>query len=316
MTKYAAALFLAVSLLVSCARSDVVVITPLNSYTVSDITYRADALIREHGMFPQHVRASARAWENVINEVIREIVFDDLSRIHADEINSLEEPVPTESEIRLRYETLLASQQQFFTQRRDIVSAAINYPRDTILYFPSGLKWVRLFTVPFEPEVRGRAAIFLHENRITDYERVVDGAAAEMEPQLAALRQRLQVGVSFDALAEEHGGVTELLVFNQDTRLLSAKFRALNTFTSPGDIVEYNTFQGRVFMLFVREPEHVVVPFEEAREELSASLAAAQRAAQHEELMERLLDNAISNRTIRVLQDGLDMANDNRISSN
>jgi hypothetical protein len=316
MSKYTATLLFTVLLFASCRESDVVVITPLNTYTASYLNYRADALIRQQGMLPQQIRANERAWRNVVNEVIQEIIFADLRQIYAERISSIEKLEPCESEVRLKYETLLASQKNFFSERPDIVSAAINYPRDTILYFPAGLRWVRYFTVPFEPEIRGRAAIFLHERRIADYERLVENATADMEPRLNELRQKLQSGVSFDIVAEEYGGVTEVLLYNRNTRLFPAQFRALNALNNPGDIIEYNIFRGRVFMLFVREPVHIVVPFEEVRETLTSSLAASQVIMQHNQLMQELHEASIANRSVRVRPEGVNMVLYNRAGGN
>jgi len=298
MIKYAAPLFLIVSLLTGCNKNGALVITPLNTYTKEDIINQAEAYCIKYGMLPSEVRSDEGIWQRLIDDVIREYVYADLSRIHAEEINGAGVPVLSEDEIRSKYQTLLASQKLYFTEKKEIVSAAIKYPRDTILYYPLGLKYVKLFIVPFESETRGRAAILLNENKMNDYEKLMENAEADMAPLIRELRQKLQRGESFDAVAEEYGGVTEDLLYEEDSELFPAQFNALRTLKKIGDIAEYNIYQGHVFMLFSGEPEHIEVPYEEVRETLASSIIASRQIIQHDRLMKKLYDEAIADGSV------------------
>ena len=302
MIKYAALLLLAAGLLTCSANNNdnVVVTTPLNTYTREDIISKAEAYIIRFGMFPQEVREDTEIWKQLIDDVIREFVYEDLRLINRDIINNSGEPELSEADIRERYEMLLLSQQQFFQQNSEIVSAAIKHPRDTIIYHPEGLKYVKFFTVPFEPEIRGRAAILLSENKMDEYERLVDDAARDMLPLIQELRQRLQNGFGFDELSQEFGGYTEDLLYDQDTGIFPAKLNALRTLTRPGDIARYNTYQGHVFMLLIREPEFTVIPYEQVRAELASSILENRIMIQHDRLLRELYDKAIIDGSVKI----------------
>ena len=301
MAKFAAVLLLSVSLFVSCDNNNAVVITPLASYTIEDITGRAEDYCRQYGMIPAEVSADTAVWERLVNEVVRELVNADLCVIHAEELAGLEEPVVSEEDIRSKYDTLLASQKQYFAGKKEIVSAAIKYPRDTIVYYPEGLEWVKYFVVPFESETRGRAAILLSEGRTGDYERLMEEAEAGLSPVTGRLRRQLQGGADFETTAGEYGGVTEDLLYMEDYELFPAQRQALRNLKKPGDIAEYNIYQGHVFMLCDSVPAHVEVPYGEVREEIRETIVNARKIIQKDRLLKKLYEEAIKNRTVKVL---------------
>jgi hypothetical protein len=207
----------------------------------------------------------------------------------------------SEEEIRSKYDTLLFSEKQYFAEKKEVVTGAILYPRDVIVYYPAGLKWIKLFTVPFEAGTRGQAAIFLSEKKLGDYESLVAAAETEIAPEIQKLRQRLKGGTDFDELISEYGGSQdETLLYDEDTGLFSAQLIALETLKNPGDIAEYNIYQGHVFMLFVRTPDYVEVPYEAARDEIEASLRKNKAIIAHDRLMKRLYSQAIENGSVKV----------------
>ena len=300
-----AALFFTVSLLAGCNKNDALVVTPLNTYSKADIIKRAEAYCIKYGMLPSEVRADENAWQRLVDDVIREYVYADLKQIHSEEINSAGEPELSEDEIRSKYETLLYSQKQYFTDKKEIVSAAIKNPRDTILYYPPGLKWVKYFIVPFEAEIRGRAAILLSEGKLNDYDRLTETAETDMQPLIRELQHKIQSGVSFETLADQYNGISEDLLYVEDKEIFSSQLRALKTLIKPGDVAEYNIYQGHVFMLFDRVPEYIEVPYEKAREELASSLIKNKKVIQHDKLMKRLYDEAIADRSVKLHTKGI-----------
>ena len=301
MAKFAAVLLLSLSLFTACDNNNAVVTTPLAHYTKEDITGRAEEYCRQYGMIPAEVSADTVVWERLLNEVIRELVNADLCVIHAEEIASLEEPVVSEEDIRSKYETLLVSQKQYFTEKKEIVSAAIKYPRDTIVYYPEGLEWVKYFVLPFESETRGRAAILLSEGKTGDYEKLMEEAEAGLSPVISELRRQLQGGADFDLVAGEYGGATEDLLYMEDFELFPAQKQALRSLKKPGDISEYNIYQGHVFMLCDSVPAHVEVPYEEVREEIKETIVNARKIIQKDRLLKKLYEEAIADRTVKVL---------------
>jgi hypothetical protein len=301
MVRCIAALLLVLPLLAGCAKSGAVVVTPLNSYTKEDILTKADAYCREYGMLPAEVKEDKEIWARLIDEVVREYVYADIQTLNADEINDEAEPEVSEAEIRSKYETLLFSEKQYFAEKKEVVTGAILYPRDVIVYYPEGLKWVTLFTVPFEAGTRGQAAIFLSEEKLGDYERLIEAAETEISPEIQNLRQRLKRGTAFAELASEYGGSQdETLLYDEDTGLFPAQLGALKTLKSPGDIAEYNIYQGHVFMLFVRTPDYVEVPYEAARDEIEASIRKNKAILEHDRLMKRLYSEAIASGSVKV----------------
>ncbi|MDR0451962.1 MAG: hypothetical protein LBH15_02865, partial [Treponema sp.] len=231
----AAALFLAFPLLAvfsvfSCAKSGVAVVTPVNSYSKEDILKKAEDYCKKYGMLPAEVKADQEIWNRLIDDVVREFVYADLSLVNAGELGAETEIEVSEEDIRDKYNTLLLSQKKYFADKKEIVSAAITYPRDTILYYPEGLKWVKTFTVPFESEARGRAAILLSEGRYGDYEELVAAAENAMAPLIQELRQKLAGGAGFDDLAAEYGAAGydsgEKLLYDEDGDLFAAQLAA------------------------------------------------------------------------------------------
>jgi hypothetical protein len=251
-------------------------------------------------MLPAEVRGDRETWKRLVDDVIREFVYEDLSLIHAEVINNAGEPELSEEEIRSKYETLLFSQKQYFTEKRDIVSAAIKYPRDTIVYYPPGLRWVKYFTVPFEAEIRGRAAILLSERRMEEYEKHIQAAESAILPLIRELRQKLHDGYNFDLLAAEYNGAIEDLLYTEDREIFPSLRIALNSLQQPGDIAEYNIYQGHVFMLFDRTPEYVEVPYEKIRDELANSIMKNKKIIQHDRLMKKLYEDAIAAGSVKI----------------
>ena len=298
-------LFFTVSLLAGCTKNGAVVITPLNTYSKEDITNRAEAYCRRYGMLPSEVRADENAWQRLVDDVIREYVYADLKQIHSEEINGVKEPEISEAEIRSKYETLLFSQKQYFDEKKEIVTAAIKNPRDTILYYPSGLKWVKYFIVPFEAEIRGRAAILLSEGRTEDYQKHMETAEAAMMPLIRELRQKLQNGFSFDSLAADYSGIIEDLLYDEDNEIFPAQMLALKNLKKTGDIAEYNIYQGHVFMLFDRVPDYIEVPYEEAREEIASSLLKNKTIIENDRLMKKLFEQAVADGRVKIRSKGI-----------
>ena len=304
MAKYTAALLLSALLLAGCDKSGAVVKTPFHSYTKEDIINKAEDYCKQYGMLPSEVRADEGVWQRLVDDVIREYVYADLSVLYAEEIGSTGEPEASEDEIRSKYETLLFSQKQYFSEKKEIVSAAIKYPRDTIVYYPSGLKWVKFFVVPFEPEIRGEAAIFLSEGKIDEYEKWTEAAETDKRTLIREIRQKLQNG-NFDSLAAEYGGATEDLLYAEDNGLFPAQLRALQNLKKPGDITEYNIYQGHVFMLFEREPDYIEVPYEIVRDELAATIIKNKTIIEHDRLMKKLYEEAIAKGLVKVKIKGI-----------
>ncbi|MDR0448492.1 MAG: hypothetical protein LBH07_07470 [Treponema sp.] len=295
----AIALFLIISLFTGCEKNGAVLITPLNKYTKEDIINKAEAYCTKYGMLPAEVRNDENIWQLLINDVIREFAYADLKKIHAEEISNADEPELTEQEIRSKYDELLASQKQYFGDKKEIVSAAIKYPRDTIVYYPVGLKYVKFFTVLFKAEIRGRAAILLSESKLGDYERLVEAAEADLMPLIRQVRHRIG-SAGFDAVSAEYDYVMEDLLYVEDSDLLPAQQDALKTLIQIGDIAEYNTFQGRAFMLFTGVPDHEIVPYEEVREEIASSLLKNKIIFQNDRLMRKLYDEAIAAGSVKI----------------
>lgn len=300
MGKHLATLLLAISLLTGCNRSGAVVTTPLGSYSKEEIIGKAEEYCRNYGMIPAEVHADTELWERLLNEVIRKFIYADLSIIHAKEIDGLEEPVVSEEDIRSKYQTLLVSQKQYFAEKKEIVSAAIKYPRDTIVYYPEGLKYTKLFIVPFDSEIRGKAAILLSEGRSSEYKELMELADADILPQIRRLRQQLQNDGDFEKAAEEYGGVTEDLLYTEDFELFPAQQQALRSLKNPGDIAEYNIYQGHVFILYDRAPSFVEIPYEEVKQEIAKKILAEKKIIQHDRYMEKLYDEAIAGRKVKV----------------
>lgn len=304
----AATLFLAFSFLpvFSCAKSDVAVVTPVNTYSKEDILEKAEDYCKKYGMLPAEVKADQEIWDRLIDDVVREFVYADLSLINAEEINAEAEIEVSEEDIRDKYKTLLFSQKQYFADKKEIVSAAISYPRDVILYYPEGLKWVKTFTVPFASEIRGQAAILLSEGRYADYEELVAAAENDMAPLIQELRQRLEDGAGFDGLASEYGGDTgEKLLYDEDGDLFAAQLAAVKTLKEIGDIAEYNIYQGHVFMIFVRRPDYIEVPYEIARDDLEASIRKARGIIQRDRKMKELYAKAVGNGSVKIKVKGI-----------
>jgi hypothetical protein len=294
----AAALVLAFPLFTGCVKNGAVVVTPLNSYTKDDIIGKAEAYCRKYGMLPEEVRADTEIWRRLVNDVIRECVYADLSLVNNDELKGREEIKVSEEEIRSKYETLLASQKRYFSDKKEIVSAAITHPRDTILYYPKGLKWVRLFIVPFESEIRGKAAILLSEGKTAEYENLILKAEADMAGPLGKLRRRLPG--DFEAAAAEYGGSAESLLYDGDTELFPSQLEATRTLKKPGDIAEYNIYQGHVFMVFDREPEYIEMPYGTVRNELAETIKEAKTILQRDKQMKKLYEDAIAGGSVKV----------------
>lgn len=301
-----AALFLAFSFFTvfSCTQSDIVVATPINTYSKEDILEKAEDYCKKYGMLPAEVKADQEIWDRLIDDVVREFVYADLSLINAEELNGEAEIEVSEEDIRDKYETLLFSQKQYFADKKEIVSAAITYPRDTILYYPEGLKWVKTFTVAFESEVRGQAAILLSEGRYGDYEELVAAAENDVAPLIQELRQKLADGAGFDDLAVEYGAAAydgrEKLLYDKDGDLFAAQLAAVKTLKETGDIAEYNIYQGHVFMVFVRRPDYIEVPYEVARDDLEASIKKARAIIQHDRKMKELYARAVGNGSVKI----------------
>lgn len=305
MTRYTAVLFCTAFFLAGCARSGAVVITPLNSYTRKDILNKAGEYCQKYGMIPAEVRADTELWKRLVDDVIREYIYTDLRLLKAVEINAAGEPEVSEEEIRSKYEHLLFSQKEYFSEKKDSVTAAIRYPRDTILYYPEGLKWVKSFVVPFESEIRGRAAIFLSEGKTEDYEKLVNAAEADMAPLLQNLRLRLRGEAGFDEAAAEFGGGEEALLYDEDHGIFAAQLTALRAMQKAGDIAEYNIYQGHVFMVFLRKPDYIEVPYGEARETLEASIRNAKTVIQQDRQLRRFFDEAIADGSVKIRTGGL-----------
>jgi len=300
MVKYTAALLLTISLLTSCDESGAVIITPLNRYTKEDIISKAEYYCIKYGMLASEIRSDEQAWQHLVDDVVREYVYADLSKIHAEEINNTEVPLLSEDEVHSKYETLLFSQKQYFAEKKEIVSAAIKHPRDIIVYYPKGLKYVKFFTVPYEAEIRGRAAILLSEGKRDEYEKYVERADEQMIPLIRGIRKKLQNSGSFETMAVEYGGVSEDLLYSEDNSLFPAQAQALKTLHKPGDIAEYSIYQGHVFMLLDRLPEHIEVPYEEIKEEIASSLMKNKTILQHDRLMKRLYEEAIAAGSVKI----------------
>ena len=301
---YTTALFLFFLFLLGC-NNGAVVTTPLNKYTKDDIIGKAEYYCNQYGMLPSEVRSDESAWQRLVDDVIREFVYADLGSIYAEEISNAGEPEISESEIRSKYETLLFSQKQYFADKKEIVTAAIKYPRDTIVYYPPGLLYVKFFTAPYNAEIRGRAAILLSEGKMDDYEKHIETAEADMMPLIRELRQKIQNGYNFDALADEYSGITEDLLYVEDSEIFPAQLRALKTLVKPGDFAEFNTYQGHVFMLFDRVPEHVEVPYEIVREEIAFSLLQNKIIIENDRFMKKLYEQALADRSVKIRSKGI-----------
>ncbi|MDR1929736.1 MAG: hypothetical protein LBQ44_03810 [Treponema sp.] len=297
----AAALFSVFSLLAvfACAESGIAVVTPLNTYSEEDILKKAEEYCKEYGMLPAEVKADTEIWKRLVDDVIREYVYADLSLIHAGEIKAEGDPPVSEEEIRSKYENLLFSQKQYFADKKEVVTGAVLYPRDPIVYYPRGLKWVKTFTVPFEAAVRGQAAIFLSEEKLDDYDRLVNAAENDMAPLLNELRQKLKG--NFDEVAAEYGGDdAEELLYDEDFELFFAQLAALKTLKEIGDIAEYNVYQGHAFMILVRRPDYIEVPYEIARGDIEASIKNAKTILQHDKQMKKLYAEAVAKGSVKV----------------
>jgi hypothetical protein len=300
MAKYTAALLLTISLLSGCGKSGVAVITPLNKYTKKDIVSRAEYYCAKYGMLISEVRSDEHAWQGLVDDAIREYVYEDLRTIYAEEINNTGVPTLSEDEIRSKYETLLLSQKQYFAEKKEIVSSAIKHPRDTIVYYPKGLKYVKWFTVPYNAETRGKAAILLSEGKKSEYELLMEKADKEIIPLTREIRKKLQNRESFDILASEYGGVTENLLYSEDNELFPAEMEALRTLEKPGDIAEYSIYQGHVFMILDKLPDYIEVPYKEIREEIASSLLNNKTIIQNDKLMKKLYEEAIAVGTVKI----------------
>lgn len=300
MAKYIAALLLIISLLTGCDKNGAVIITPFHRYTKEDIISKAEYYCNKYGMLTSEVRSDEQAWQRLVDDVIREYVYADLSKIYAEEINNAGVPELNEDEIRSKYETLLFSQKQYFADKKEIVSAAIKHPRDIIVYYPEGLKYVKFFTVPYEAEIRGRAAILLSEGKKDEYEKYVEGADEQIIPLIRGIRKKLRNSGNFDIAAAEYGGVSEDLLYSGDNELFPAQAQALRTLQKPGDIAEYSIYQGHVFMLFDRLPDHIEVPYEEIKEEIASSLMKNKTILQHDRLMKKLYEEAIAAGSVKI----------------
>jgi hypothetical protein len=314
MAKYIAAavtLLLTFSFLTvfSCTESGAAVVTPINTYSKEDILEKAGDYCKKYGMLPAEVKADQEIWDRLIDDVVREFVYADLSLINAEEFDTEAEIEVSEKDIRDKYKTLLLSQKKYFSDKKEIVSAAITYPRDTVLYYPEGLKWVKTFTVPFESEVRGRAAILLSEGKYGDYEELVAAAENSMAPLIQELRQKLAGGAGFDGLAAEYGAAgyddREKLLYDEDGDLFAAQLAAMKTLKETGDIAEYNIYQGHVFMIFVRKPDYIEVPYETARDNIEASIREARTVIQHDRKMKELYAEAVGNGSVKIRTKGI-----------
>ncbi|MDR1576411.1 MAG: hypothetical protein LBS37_10440 [Treponema sp.] len=293
---------LAFSLLtLSCEKNSAVIVTPLNTYSKEDILQKAGDYCKKYGMLPAEVKADKEIWRRLIDDVAREYVYADLSLVHAGEIEAADDPQASEEEIRSKYETLLFSQKKYFTDKKEIVSAAITYPREPVLYYPEGLKWVKSFTLPFEAAVRGQAAILLNEKKQGDYETLIAAAENDMAPLIQEVRQKLRGGIGFDELASEYGaGSAEELLYDKDTGIFPARLAALKTLEKTGDIAEYNIYQGHVFMIFVRKPDYIEMPYEMARDGIEASIKSAKSVLAHDRLMKKLYAESLANGSVKV----------------
>jgi hypothetical protein len=307
----AAALLSALSFLAvfSCTESNIAVVTPVNTYSKEDILGKAEDYCKKYGMLPAEVKADQEIWNRLIDDVVREFVYADLGLINVEVIDTEAEIEISEKDIQDKYKTLLLSQRKYFSDKKEIVSAAITYPRDTILYYPEGLKWVKTFTVPFESEVRGRAAILLSEGKYGDYEELVASAENSMAPLIQELRQKLAGGAGFDDLAAEYSAAgyddKEKLLYDEDSDLFAAQLAAVKTLKETGDIAEYNIYQGHVFMIFVRTPDYIEVPYEVARDGIEASIKEARTVIQRDLKMRKLYAEAVGNGSVKIKTKGI-----------
>jgi hypothetical protein len=294
------ALLLAILLLTGCGKNGVVVITPLNQYTKENIISKAEYYCSKYGMLISELRSDEQAWQRLIDDVIREYVYEDLSKLHAEEINNAGIPELNEKEIRDKYETLLFSQKQYFTEKKEIVSAAIKHPRDTIVYYPPGLKWVKLFTVPYKAEIRGRAAILLNEGKQNEYKNYIEEADGQIITLIQEIKKKLLNGENFDFLASEYGEVSMNLLYSEDNELFPAQAAALRALQNPGDIAEYSIYQGHVFMILDKLPDYIEVPYEEIKEEIASAILKNKIIIQHDRLMKKLYEEAIAAGSVKI----------------
>ncbi len=204
------------------------------------------------------------------------------------------EIIISEDELKKEHEYLAQKQKDYFEANPNKVTEELNNA-DIVNYIPKEVIHVKMLTLPFLPEIRGKVAILLNDGKIEEAEILFKQAENENSKAISDLRNYINDGHTLEEASEKFNleSIKTQYVYLSDPQITSS-FKTAVEKLKTDKFSETNLYNGHIFLTSDLITNEGIQPLELVKSTLQKKMTEQKKLESYNLTMQKWFDEAKS----------------------